>query len=41
MNMNTSRMVALVISVYKKYSAVLFNGAVPLTLFETRIKPFK
>jgi len=40
--MNTSDMGSLVISVYKKYGAVIFEGAVQLTLFpETRIKPFK
>ena len=40
--MNTSGMGALVMSVYKKYGAVLFEGMVQLTLFlETRIKPFK
>ena len=40
--MNASGMGALVISVYKKYSVVLFEGAAQLTLFpETRIKPFK
>jgi len=33
---------ALVISVYKKYGVVLFEGAVQLTLLpEIRIKPFK
>ena len=42
MDVNTSGMEALVISVYKKYGAVLFKVAVQLTLFpETRIKPFK
>jgi len=42
MDMNTSDMGVLVISVYKKYGAVLFEGAVQLTLFpETRIKPFE
>jgi len=41
MDINTLGMGALVISVYKKYDAVLFEGAVQLTLFpETRIKPF-
>ena len=40
--MNTSGMGVLVISVYKKYGAVLIEGAVQLTLFpETRIKPFE
>ena len=40
--MNTSGMKALVISVYKKYGAVLFEGAVQLKLFpETKIEPFK
>jgi len=40
--MNTSGMEALVISVYKKYDVVLFEGVVQLTLFpETRIKPFE
>ena len=38
--MNTSGIGALVISVYKKYGVVLFEGAVQLTLFsETRINP--
>jgi len=33
---------ALVISIYKKYGAVLFEGAIQLTSFpETRIKPFE
>ena len=42
MDMNISGVGALVISVYKKYGPVLFEGAVQLTLFpETRIKPFK
>ena len=42
MDMNTSGIGALVISVCKNYGAVLFEGAVRLTLFpETRIKPFK
>ena len=42
MDMNTSVMVALVISAYKKYSAVLFEDEVQLTLFpETRIKSFE
>ena len=42
MDMNTSGMGALVISVCKNYGVVLFEGAVQLTLFpETRIKPFK
>jgi len=42
MDINISGMGALVISVYKKYGAVLFKGAIQLTLFpETRIKPFK
>jgi len=31
--MNTSGMRALVISVYKKYGAVLFEGVVQFTLF--------
>jgi len=36
--MNTLGMEALAISVYKKYSAVLFESAIQLTLFlETRI----
>ena len=40
--MNISGMGALVISVYKKYGAVLFKGAVQFTLFpEARIKPFE
>jgi len=40
--MNILGMGVLVISVYKKYGAVLFEGAVQLTLFpETRIKPFE
>jgi len=40
--MNTSGRGALFISVYKKYGAVLFKGAVKLTLFpEKRIKPFE
>ena len=40
--MDTSGMGVLVISVYKKYGAVLFEGAVQLKLFpEIRIKPFK
>ena len=40
--MNTSGIGALVISVYKKYGAVLFEGVIQLTLFpETRIKPFE
>ena len=39
--MITLGMGVLVISVDKKYGAVLFEGAVQLTLFpETRIKPF-
>ena len=33
MDMNTSGMRALVITVHKKYSAVLFEGVVQLTLF--------
>ena len=38
--MNTSGMGVLVISVQKKYSAVLFEGAVQLTLFpESSINP--
>jgi len=42
MDMNTSGMGALVISVCKKYGEVLFKGVVQLTLFpETRIKPFE
>jgi len=42
MDMNTSGMGTLVINVYKKYGAVLFEGAVQLKLFpETRIKPFE
>jgi len=42
MDMNTSGMGALVISVYKNYGAVLFEGTVQLTLFpKKRIKPFK
>jgi len=42
MEINTSGMGALVISVHKKYGVVLFEGVVQLTLFpETRIKPFK
>ena len=40
--MNTSGMGVLVISVYKKYGAVLFEGAVQLILFpETTIKSFE
>jgi len=40
--MNISGMGVLVISVLKKYGAVLFEGAVQFTLFpETRIKPFE
>ena len=40
--MNSSGMGLLVISVYKNYGAVLFEGAVQLALFpETRIKPFE
>ena len=40
--MNTSGMGVLVIIVYKKYGAVLFEGAVQLTLLpETRIKRFE
>ena len=39
MDMNTS---GTVISAYKKYGVVLFEGVVQLTLFpETRIKPFE
>jgi len=42
MDMNTTGMGALLISVCKKYGAVLFEGAMQLTLFpETRIKPFE
>ena len=40
--MNTSGMGALVISVYEKYGAVLFEGAVQFTLLpKARIKPFE
>ena len=40
--MNTSGMGALVISVYKKYSAVLFEDAIQLTLFpETKDKSLR
>ena len=40
--MNTTGIKTLVISVYNKYSAVLFEGAVQLKIFpETKIKPFK
>ena len=40
--MNTSGMGALVISVYRKYGAVLIKGAVQSTFNpETRIKPFE
>ena len=42
--MNTSGMGALLISVYKKYGAVLFEGGVQLTLLiipETRKKTFR
>ena len=39
MDMNTSGMKTLVISVYKKYGAVLFKGVAQLKLFpETTIK---
>jgi len=42
MDMNTSGMGALVISVYKKYGVVLFEGAIQLKLFpEPWIKPFE
>ena len=42
MDMNTSGMGVLVISAYKKYDAVLFEGAVQFTLLpETRIKSFE
>ena len=40
--MNTLGMGVLVISVYKKYGAILLEGAVQLTLIpKTRIKPFE
>ena len=40
--MNTSGMKTLVISVYTKYGAALFEGVVQLKLFpETKIKPFE
>ena len=40
--MNTSGMGTLVISVYKKYVAILFEGVIQLKLFpEIWIKPFE
>jgi len=40
--MNISGMKTLVISAYKRYGAVLFEGVAQLKLFpETKIKPFK
>jgi len=42
MDMKTKGMGTLVISVYKKYGAILFEGVEQLILFpETKIKPFK
>ena len=42
MDMNTSGMGALVISVYRTFGAVLIEGAVQVTFYpETRIKHFE
>ena len=42
MDMDTTGMGMLVVSVYIRYGAVLFKGAVQLKLFpETKIKPFE
>jgi len=40
--MNTSGMKTLVIGVYKRYGAVLFEGAAQIkSIPETKIKPFE